>query len=287
MSTTRTAALLVVVALSLVVGAACSRSAPVAVVRQAIATPALDDRGDVCADVGEARACWGSDLVGPGCDGKTCALARPVPAGPAPVGGWRCDGSGGSRVCEERSRNAGSWDCEGRRCVQRRPRMPDDGEWECVDVGGIVYCRGGLAAAGVVAGAADRGWMCGSRPRAREEREGREEREAREEKPETRGTDAKSARPVERVCVDFSPDLPPLPGVFHCRFQYPGPGPERVCDDQTTGARPGDACASARDCPSGLGCTGGRCLPSRPDVGCWLDVDCGGSRARCRWGTCT
>jgi hypothetical protein len=224
-----------------------------------LATPADDDRSDLCADVGEIRACWGEPggLEGPACDGRACVVKSPLPSGSAPASGWRCGGTRQARVCEERTRNAGPWQCDGGRCVQRAPRLPDDGEWSCVDQAGGVYCHGGGPAAGVVAAGPDLGWVCGAR---------------------------KGGAPGERVCVDFAPDEPPLGEPTKCHYEYPIIAPERICVSDRA-PRLGDVCEGRQACPSGASCTGGHCLPPRPEPSCWFDADCG-SGARCRWASC-
>src|SRR6266567_425961 len=88
-------------------------------------------------------------------------------------GGAPCVGAAARRA------RGGRFRCAGDACEQAAPAMPDDGEWECVDLDGAVVCRGGIAPAGVVAGPADPGWRCGAR----------------------RGS-------TDRICVDLAPDLP-------------------------------------------------------------------------------
>jgi hypothetical protein len=221
----------------------------VGVVVRPLPAPAERDRGDACADVGEARACWGT-----GCEGA-CQVDRPVPSVAAPAGGWRCDGMGAERVCEARRRNSGPFEC-GRAdggCVQREPRVPDDGEWECVETDGASYCHERGPAAAVVAGRMDPGWLCGSR---------------------------KGAPEGERVCVDFSPDRPDR-GVWQCSFR----GDLAHTCVPTDVAGVGSACSDQHACPRDATCVRGVCLPPRPTPNCWLDADCG-EAARCRWGTC-
>ena len=222
------------------------------VVRRALPAPSLADRGGLCSDVGETRACWT-----PECTGGICPGERTLPAGAAPRAGWRCDGMRDARVCEDRRRNAGAFDCEGATCVQRRPRMPDDGQWDCVDLDGVAYCREAGEAAGVSAGAPDLGWTCGAR----------------------RGHG-------ERICVDLSPDLPDLPNVagpWKCRFEHVI-DEQRVCV-RSEQPRVGGPCADGGACPAGASCIGGVCLPPRPQPACWFDADCGAG-STCRWGSC-
>ena len=86
-------------------------------------------------------------------------VPRVLPDGPAPPSGWRCGGDGRERVCEDRNRNASSFDCGTQRCLQARPRMPDDGEWECVEISGVVFCHSRVDGAGMQAGPIDLGWL--------------------------------------------------------------------------------------------------------------------------------
>lgn len=221
----------------------CSRPAPV----DELAALAPGDHGALCTDVGQARACWG--------EGGPAVVPRPLPARAAPAGGWRCGGMREQRRCEPRRRNAGPFVCSGDRCEQAIPRLPDDGEWECYEADGALFCHGGGAPAGVAAGPADIGWLCGVR----------------------RSGDH------ERLCVDLSPDLPDEQGPWACRFEHKE-GTRRVCERRKAPSW-GAPCAAARECPKGGRCEGGRCLPARVAPECWFDDDCGPS-ARCRVATC-
>jgi hypothetical protein len=220
------------------------------------------DSGQTCADVGTGRACWGELAAGRDCKGGACVVPRPTPEGAAPALGWRCEGRGKSRVCVDRRYNSSTFSCDAvGSCVQPEPRMPDDAEWECVDIDGVAYCHATAEASAVVAGPADLGWTCGPRRGSR-----------------------------ERVCVDLSPDRPDARG-YKCTFQYSRFYPTRVCvrsDVPTVGSACGQAAAggSKEACPADATCTGGICVPPRPDPGCWIDADCVDG-ARCRWGTCT
>jgi hypothetical protein len=134
--------------------------------------------------------------------------------------------------------------------------MPDAGEWLCVEMDGVAYCKSEGEAAGVERGAADPGFVCGAR----------------------RG------HGDERICVDLSPDAPPESSAFRCRFSYATGRAERVCkpsDAPLIGAR----CAGGAPCPEAAWCVAGVCLPPRPEPACWLDADCGEGQ-RCRWGSC-
>lgn len=190
-----------------------------------IAAPSPNDVG-TCIDVGESRACYG---------GGVRRVERNLPRQRAPVRGWRCAGQGAARVCEDRAWGSSAFVCSDDACVQRHPRMPDDGEWECADIDGAVICHGGLAAAGTVAGPADEAWLCGAR----------------------------RTHDSDRVCVDFSPDRPAR--FQDCRFEQG----RRVC--RAGEAKLGRACDS---CPAGSVCTGGHCLPLEPKPECWLTKDC-------------
>jgi len=212
--------------------------------------PAGKDVGD-CADVAQVRVCWPAD-------GSTPRVRlRPLPDAPRPSAGWRCHGRGLVRRCEDRARGAGPFVCEQDQCVQRYPRVPDDGEWECIDLKGVAVCRRGVAPAGVVAGPPDRGWRCSARA---------------------------GASPPERVCVDYSPDLPDDESSWRCRYEH-ARGQQRICRRVRKPARLGGVCDAQRSCPRHLSCAAGVCLPHRPDVSCWFDDDCGDGRV-CRLGTC-
>jgi hypothetical protein len=159
----------------------------------------------------------------------------------------------------DRARDVTPFRCEGTVCRQRAPRMPDDGEWECADFAGIVVCHGGGRAAGVPPGAAERGFLCGSRHGAR-------------------------ALPDERVCVDLSPDFPEGGGSGRtCRFESDG-ATYRVCAADPGARTAGDGCDGRAACADGLHCVEHRCLPTRPEPACWLDADC--DKGTCRFGTC-
>jgi len=151
----------------------------------------------------------------------------------------------------------GRFECSGEGCIQRYPRLPDQGFWECVDDEGVVVCHGGEPAAGVHAADPDPGWLCGAR----------------------RGAEG------ERVCVDASPDLPDgAARGYACDYEH-SPGEQRRCN-AVEGAPPlGAPCDGGGACVRGMACAGGRCLPRvlRPE--CWLDRDCGDGRW-CRFGTC-
>ncbi|MFO0572264.1 MAG: hypothetical protein U0263_41970 [Polyangiaceae bacterium] len=212
--------------------------------RRAIAAPAPADVGEGCIDVAAVRACFApSGPVG---------VPRPMPAEPTPRG-YRCWGSGAERKCEDRGWQSGAFACTGELCTQATPRLPDDGEWECADLEGVVVCHGGRAPAGVTPGAPDVGWICGPR----------------------RGVDG------EKVCVDFAPDRPE-PEPWACRFQYEPGVPRRACRKGGVGPV-GRACG--KGCPLGSVCSSGHCLPLKPDPSCWLDRDCGGGQ-KCALGTC-
>jgi hypothetical protein len=143
--------------------------------------------------------------------------------------------------------------CDAGTCVQRHPRLPDDGEWECLDMAGASVCRGGDPPAGVVAGPADGRWSCG-------------------------------ARGSERICVDLRADFPAGAAAgWSCRYQN-APRPRRLCRRDATAHHLGDPCDPQRPCVDGAICREGRCLapPLRP--ACWLDSDCPGGA--CRFGSC-
>jgi hypothetical protein len=169
-----------------------------------------------CVDVGEVRACYAG--------GAVTWSARP-----------------------EASRRGGPFACTaGGSCEQRHPALPDDGEWECVELHGAVICHGGEAAAGVIAGPPGPGWTCGG-PVAQ------------------RG----------RICVDYAPDRPDR-GRWTCRFDQRR-GVRRSCVAVAVGREPpilGGACDPG-GCPPGAICARGRCVPpAAPSPACWFDADC-------------
>jgi len=218
-------------------------------------SPAEGYRGERCADVGDRRVCWG---------GGARVVPRPVPTDAAPAMGWRCDGTGATRVCEDRRHDSSAFACDAvGSCVQPEPRMPDDGEWECVDIDGVAYCHRTALASAVVPGPPDLGWLCGRRLRS-------------------------SAN--EPICVDLSPDRPDARG-WRCTFQYSNFYPTRVCV-RSDASIVGGTCAAgstaaASACPANAACVGGVCMPPEPSPNCWIDSDCDRDKGeRCRWGTC-
>lgn len=210
-----------------------------------MAVPAPADVGTACSDVADTRVCWGP--------GPT-DVRRVERAGRAQSErGWRCAGQGKDQRCEDRRFASDAFTCNDARCTQRHPRMPDDGEWECADLDGVVVCRGWAQAAGVVKAPPDLGWHCGARA----------------------GTEH------ERVCVDLAPDRPPHE-PWNCSFQHESEGAPRLC--QRGGAGPlGRECAGG--CPFGSVCAADRCLPLEPAPGCWIDKDCGAGK-KCAHGSC-
>jgi hypothetical protein len=222
------------------------------------AAPGIADRGLLCTDVGVTRrVCWGDSLTGPGCSNGACVVERPVPAVAPDPDGWRCGGMAKGRVCEPRRRNSGAFRCESGQCVQSRPRMPDDGEWECVEMDGVVFCHFRAAAAGMVDGPVDVGWLCGER---------------------------RGHKGGERICVDLAPDRPGPEADWRCAFEYTGGSVTRRCA-RSDRVQVDSACSGAVSCPRGSECVSDHCVPARPMPACWLDADCG-QDAHCRWGTC-
>jgi len=248
-----------VLALSVALTLRSSSRVRVEASRGPLPAPAEGDRGEACADVGDRRVCWGPGLSGAGCSDGMCVVERTVPAGVAAPAGWRCDGRGASRVCEERVHDGSAFVCDGGTCAQADPRMPDEGEWECVDIDGIVYCHATAHASGTAPGPADLGWKCGQR---------------------------RGAPPGERVCVDLSPDRPDAKG-WRCKYEYVSFYARRVCAHEGASSVGGRCSGTSADaCPRDARCVGGLCVPPRPTPDCWLDKDCGDG-ARCRWGSCT
>jgi hypothetical protein len=147
--------------------------------------------------------------------------------------------------------------CAGDRCEQRHPRMPDTGEWQCMDSAGATVCMGGERAAGVAPAPPDPRWFCGAR---------------------------RGGEPGARVCVDLSPDFPD--GHAHgwrCRTLHDGPA-RRVCERDPEAHTLGDTCDARHPCVDGSLCAGGLCLPERPAPACWREADC--PEGRCRFGSC-
>jgi hypothetical protein len=212
------------------------------------AAPEAERAGKLCSDFGELRVCYGDEGV--------ARVARSVPAGLAPRAGYRCGGSGRARKCEDRAANGGGFECGTTRCLQLSPRMPDDGEWECVELSGLVYCHSRGPMAGVEAGPKDLGWLCGPR----------------------RGHD-------EQVCIDTDADRPSDARFRSCRYEQRMGASIRSCVPARAAAI-GDSCAAETECPKDSSCQAGLCLPRRPEPACWLDADCGAA-ARCALGSCT
>jgi hypothetical protein len=210
------------------------------------------DESALCADVHDIRVCWA-------CPGGDCVVPRWTPD-TTPERGWRCEGGGPGRRCEDRAKGSGPFQCaqNGNDCTQRHPRMPDDGEWECIDMDGVVMCKGGEPAAAVVEGAPDLGWMC--------------------------GTHAQGPRGPEKLCLDFAPDRPngELDG-WKCSYDHQR-GEKRICKRNQGAKRLGGPCAAG--CPEGAACVEDRCIPAKPSPSCWFDTDCEGG-GTCRYGTCS
>jgi hypothetical protein len=146
--------------------------------------------------------------------------------------------------------------CVGASCTQAHPALPDDGEWECLDMAGAAVCRGGDPPAGVAPAPPDARWSCGPRT----------------------GAD-------ERICVDLRPDFPgraAAPG-WRCRYEN-APQPRRLCARDTGAHNLGDACSPERPCVDGAFCNEGRCTAPALTPACWLDSDCGAGT--CRFGSC-
>lgn len=140
--------------------------------------------------------------------------------------------------------------------MQAFPTCPDDGEWECLDLEGVVVCRGGVPAAGVRPGPADAAFEC---------------------------AELQGDVDHRRVCIDATPDVPvERPGhAWRCDFRREGATEQRRCTRDESGVRLGASCDGARACPEGLRCEDGRCARARTDPpDCWLDSDCEGGR-RC------
>ncbi len=236
---------------------ACQRKdpgAPLELPREtALAAPVRDPVDGPCSDVGSRRVCWS-----PSCANELCVQPRVVPASILQrASEYRCTGRGERRVCAPRRGRASTFQCSRVRCVQEQPRVPDDGEWECSDVVGVVLCRGGAAPAGVASPAADPGWLCGAR---------------------------RAGRAGERVCLDLDPDLPDGTGGYACHFERHAARLRRVCE-RSEAPHIGGECSAARRCPAGSVCADGVCVPRRAHADCWTDLDCGSGE--CLYGSCT
>lgn len=221
-----------------------------------VAGPAFDI-GESCTDAGASRVCSGA-RCGPT---RLCVTPRPLPASIRGHGEqYRCAGHGEKRTCVLRVTRASSFQCANARCVQRRPRLPDDGDWECNDLGGAVLCRGGGELTGVARRVADGGWTCGSRPSRR------------------RG------RVPERLCLDLDPDYPAgIRDDFVCHFATEGSRPVRHCEPGTA-FKVGDVCANSSECPLHARCVAKTCVLQSWQPNCWADIDC--ASGVCRFGTC-
>jgi len=220
---------------------------------RAISVPA-NDPSELCSDVVDARVCW-SRKPGDGLWVGERHLPGPSASEPAK---YRCTGSGQARQCRLRTDLAPAFRCKGVRCTQRLPRVPDDGDWECADLGGAVLCRGGAQPAGVTRPSLDPGWWCGARRRS------------------TTG---------DRICLDLDPDYPPARGEsFRCSYAIEGAKLTRLCESSTLPGL-GSRCSQDSACPNDSRCVGGVCLPHAFSPNCWGDADC--APERCAYGTCT
>ncbi len=216
---------------------------------------AASSAGQTCFDVGSRSACYAA--------GGVRGVPRLVPRIAAPSElGFRCFGESGQRKCVDRLRTAGPFACttkDGQAfCVQRAPRLPQGGIWDCGDDAGAVVCLGHDAPA---APAPDPGWKCGAR----------------------RGGDAGA-----RVCVDLSPDYPNgISEGWVCRFEddpHAVGGRARTCTSEPKAPLLGASCDRARPCVDGARCEGGVCLPPEPAADCIADQDCAPNP--CHFGSC-
>lgn len=217
--------------------------------RTDLVTPA-EDATPSCSDVMTLRVCWD------GSGAPLTAAPAPLPPVPASALGFRCTGHGRERRCRDRGADAPAFECSEGRCVQRHPRLPDDGEWECQDSAGALVCRGGERPSGVAPGGHPEGFFCGAHVRS--------------------GKDT-----GERICVDLSPDRPAESDKYTCHFE----GATRVCQKAPFPHALGDVCDRAHPCVDGARCATGLCVPIAPRPSCWVDPDC--DQQVCRFGTCT
>lgn len=208
------------------------------------------DPGAACSDLNEHRVCFLE-----ACPLGVCVTPRPS-ASRREARTHRCQVVGQERRCRARAEFASPFVCQRGRCVQRRPRLPDDGEWECTETGGAVLCRGGAAPAGVVRPQAGWGYTCASRP----------------------------GHPEERLCLDVDPDLPTeLDATVRCNFEVTAGRAQRVCVSSEA-PRLGNRCQTATDCPAGARCIREVCVPPTLTPACFRDPDCG--LERCTLASC-
>jgi hypothetical protein len=159
------------------------------------------------------------------------------------------------------ARLAAPFVCEGGACVERHPRLPDDGEWSCSDVGGVAVCVGGDPPAGVPKNIVDPAWNCGPR-----------------------NLPGAAAPSGERVCVDPSPEFPDgRPLGWSCRYVTEG-GLARVCRRAASAHEIGDRCSGSQPCLDGMVCRDARCALEPGFVFCAFDRDC--ASHACRFGHC-
>lgn len=238
--------------------ASCGRAPERAIDTQSHLVTVAPDLTGECRDVGGAvdgaRACWSDS-----CAHGVCRVERTLPdfAAATPLG-FRCDGVRDQRRCVDRSADAPRFACEGPRCRQVHPRVPDANEWTCADARGATLCRELAKAAGVVLGPAHPSFVCGERI--------------------VGGT-----RNGERLCLDLSPDFPDgRARNWSCHYEAE-PRLTRVCIARPSAAL-GGTCSPPLGCPSGALCVKGSCLPRLPRPTCWLDTDC--KSGHCRLGSC-
>src|SRR5262245_38805296 len=95
-----------------------------------------DPAGERCYDIAARRVCYG----------EAPHVVPSMREAPPPDAMWRCE----DHRCALVSRRPFS--CDDGACRQRYPRVPDDADWECADVDGLVVCRDRAAPAGMVPG---------------------------------------------------------------------------------------------------------------------------------------
>jgi hypothetical protein len=202
-----------------------ARATEIGAVRE-VSTSAAD--GEHCADVGARWVCSTSAVVR--------VLARPLPDDALPPDlFWRCEGERPRRCALTQQR---PFVCREGVCRQRYPRLPDDADWECAEVDGLVVCRDRAPPAGIVRGPRELGWICSD------------------------------TRP--RICIDLAPDRPGA-GNYDCRFVHE-PVLERTCRPRDAPTLGGPCRGS---CPAGLACVSGICAPETiAPPSCWTDADC-------------
>ncbi len=226
-------------------------------VKRALEVPAPDVSAD-CYDIGGAhdgaRICW-SDA----CSHGLCVVKQTTPKVHASTPmGFRCVGALNERHCFDRRDGVGAFACEGERCVQPYPRVPNADEWWCADATGAQLCLRRHAASGIAPHRPQAGFRCGER-------------------------EVQGKRTGAWLCIDYAPDFPDgHSSRWSCHYRSE-PKLERICERKATRALAAE-CDDQVPCSAGTRCISGRCIPYVDKPHCWLDTDC--KSRRCRLGAC-